>query len=108
MKEKKEIRRVFRDAVFSRDGHRCRVCSTPGSDEAPLDAHHIMDRHDMPHGGYVKENGISLCPDCHIKAEGFHTGKTVPGYEPETLYALIGSSLEAAIAASEARLGDGP
>lgn len=101
--DKKLIRQRFRDSVFERDGHRCRMCGwslvTP---EAPLDAHHITDRNLMPNGGYVKENGISLCPDCHLKAERFHqTGVAYPGYSPAELYAKIGSSHEAAVRASE-------
>jgi len=67
-----------------------------------LDAHHITDRGDMPNGGYVKENGIALCENCHIKAEEFHsTGTSHPGYSPEDLYRVIGSSHIAAVNASE-------
>lgn len=56
----------------------------------------------MPGGGYVKENGISLCPECHEKAEIFHsTGKAFPGYAPEDLYRKIGSSETKARTASE-------
>ena len=58
----------------------------------------------MPHGGYVKENGITLCPDCHSKAEKWHKSGGVswePGYHPNELYAKIGSSYEMAVAASE-------
>ena len=70
--------------------------------EQELDAHHITNRKEMPNGGYVKENGISLCPDCHIKAEEFHsTGTAVPGYGPDDLYKVINSTLEKAIEASE-------
>ena len=55
----------------------------------------------MPNGGYVKENGISLCPSCHEKAEVFHsTGSALPGWSPDDLYARIGSSRELAEAAS--------
>jgi len=67
-----------------------------------LDAHHITDRTLMPNGGYVKENGISLCPPCHIKAETFHnTGTSYPNYSPEDLYKKIGSDHARAIKASE-------
>jgi hypothetical protein len=67
-----------------------------------LDAHHITDRHLMPNGGYVRENGISLCPDCHVKAEVYHsTGVAHPGYAPDDLYKAINSNLEKAIEASE-------
>lgn len=79
----------------------------------PLDAHHITDRNLMPNGGYVKENGITLCSgdddnelyykkSCHWKAEQFHIhGEAYPGFSPEELYKKIGSSLELAMKASE-------
>lgn len=69
-----------------------------------LDAHHITDRNEMPNGGYVKENGISLCPECHKKAELYHTSnKTVwhPGFHPNDLYAKIHSSYEISTEMSE-------
>lgn len=103
--EKKAIRKMFRDACYKRDGFRCAMCpykSSMDKAEEELDAHHITDRNQMPNGGYVKENGISLCPECHIKAEVFHsTGTAHPGYAPEDLYKAIKSTLEKAIAASE-------
>lgn len=89
---KKFIRAAFRDDVFMRDAFKCRMC-----DSAAVDAHHITDRHEMPNGGYVSENGIVLCSECHLKAEMFHsTGVSFPGYSPEDLYAAIGSSKELA------------
>ena len=60
----------------------------------------------MPNGGYVKENGISLCKgedgtSCHEKAEMWLSGESEPeGYSPEELYNLIGSSKEKAHQAS--------
>lgn len=70
--------------------------------KVPLDAHHITNRDDMPNGGYVKENGISVCDECHLKAEAFwSTGESVDGFSPEDLYKIIGSSLEQATKASE-------
>lgn len=103
--EKKEIRQQFRDAVYKRDGFRCAVCfmkSSKDHAQEELDAHHITNRKIMPNGGYVKENGISLCPECHEKAEVFHsTGTAVEGFAPEDLYKLINSNLEKAIEASE-------
>ncbi|MBP3955764.1 HNH endonuclease [Gemmata sp. G18] len=106
---KKQIRQKFRDAVFHRDNFTCRTCgffSAPESAENELDAHHITDRNEMPNGGYVAENGISLCAPCHEKAEAFHRGEPIPpGFTPADLYALIGSSEDEARAASE-RLGE--
>ena len=101
--EKKRIRQEFRDEVFRRDGHKCRGCGwSLFTDGLHLDAHHITDRNLMPEGGYVKENGISLCPACHEKAEVFHsTGTPVNGWAPDDLYKMIGSSHEQAVKASE-------
>lgn len=104
--KKKKVRDEFRQAVFDRDRYRCRSCGTRASAEnaaALFDAHHITDRHEMPNGGYVLENGITLCknssvkePSCHEKAEA-----RVPGFTPDELYQKIGSSREIATQASE-------
>jgi len=96
---KKRIRQQFRDSVFSRDGNKCRGCGwLIFNEDIKLDAHHITDRNLMPHGGYVKENGISLCPSCHEKAEVFHsTGTALPGWSPNDLYQMIGSTYELAV-----------
>lgn len=105
-KEKKSVRSSFRKQVFERDRYKCRCCGVKGKDRnsnskddlEELDAHHIKDRSQMPNGGYVKENGISLCSKCHEKAEQFwRTGIAFEGYSPEELYCLIGSSEEKAI-----------
>lgn len=101
---KKIVRKAFRDSCYKRDGFRCAVCGMKSSldkAEEELDAHHITDRKLMPNGGYVKENGISLCPECHIKAEVFHsTGTPVEGYSIEDLYKKINSNYELAVEAS--------
>jgi hypothetical protein len=106
---KKQIRSAFRAAVFARDAFACRGCgflSSPEDAEAELDAHHNTDRNELPGGGYVVENGISLCEVCHAKAEAFHRGESVPpGFLPAELYARIGSS-EAGARAASARLGE--
>lgn len=102
MSEKKKLVRAnFRSEVFKRDGFKCKMC---GWNQEPdkLDAHHITDRTLMPNGGYVKENGISLCPECHIKAEQFHTtGTSYPGYSPEELYNKVGTNHATAVVKSE-------
>ena len=105
MNKKKEIRKKFKDDVFKRDKYTCKICSLKyHQDEAELylDAHHITDRSEMPNGGYVPENGISLCDwfeGCHIKAELYHIteGKEwTQGMHPDDLYKLIGSSKDIA------------
>lgn len=81
--------------------------------DVKLDAHHITDRHEMPNGGYVLSNGITLCdrPDgCHMKAERWHSSgnrEWVDGFHPDDLYETIGSSYEVAFSESEALLTDG-
>ena len=97
----KKWRKEFNEAVFNRDNHVCKVCGAGGK----LDAHHITDRHDLPNGGYVESNGISLCEPCHIKAGEHHitNGKSWPkGFHPEDLYEMIDSSYEQAWKDSEA------
>lgn len=99
MNSKKLVRQKFRDAVFTRDRNKCRFCD--GTQD--LDAHHITDRNEMPNGGYVVQNGITLCPTHHMQAEQFHiTGgkEWVPGMHPNDLYKAIGSSYTAAVAAA--------
>lgn len=98
---KKQIRQAFRDAVFNRAGHKCQKC---GTTDGKLDAHHITDRSEMPNGGYVPENGISLCEPCHALAEVWHASgqtRSEAGYHPDDLYKIIGSSWEIAWKASE-------
>jgi 5-methylcytosine-specific restriction endonuclease McrA len=100
-KNKKLIREIFRTKVFERDGYVCRVCSKKSD---ILDAHHITDRNEMPNGGYVLENGISLCSECHLKAEQYHISEKMehfPNFHPNDLYILINSSFENAWKASE-------
>lgn len=97
---KKEIRSLFRESVFKRDKNRCVFCL----ETQKLDAHHITDRHDMPNGGYVKENGITVCEKHHLECEQFHItfGEAwVAGKHPDDLYKIIGSSKEIAIQKSK-------
>ena len=100
-KSKQLVREKYRDAVFRRDRYRCRGCgflSSKQKAEIELDAHHITDRNLMPNGGYVAENGISLCKTCHEKAEVFHsTGTALEDWAPDDLYRLIQSNYDLAV-----------
>jgi 5-methylcytosine-specific restriction endonuclease McrA len=109
MSNKKLVRQKFRNDTFRRDKYRCVGCGKQYNVETAeehLDAHHIHPRELMPNGGYVKENGASLCktgpsPTCHEKAEFWL--KTPPGddgYSPSQLYTAVGSSYEEARQAS--------
>ncbi|APR81162.1 Hypothetical protein A7982_06509 [Minicystis rosea] len=92
--------------MLGRAGHRCQGpgCAARGP-SVKLDAHHITNRNLMPAGGYVAENGIALCDTpggCHEKAEAVDHGELVdPRFTASALYRIIGSSPEAATAASE-------
>lgn len=106
---KKQTRNQFRNAVFKRDGYRCRCCSKKGrcrqtgetihsGELVSLDAHHIIDRSLMPNGGYTASNGVSLCDDCHLKSEAYWNGGIeLPGFSPNDLFLLVGSSEEKAV-----------
>lgn len=96
---KKDIRKDFRAAVFKRDKFTCKVCGKKRKEEE-LDSHHITDRSEMPNGGYVASNGITVCKEvCHMKVERFHiTGGTQweEGLHPDDLYRMIGSDRQKA------------
>lgn len=102
--KKKAVRQDFRDAVFARDNYRCVLC---GGTTGKLDAHHVSPREQFLNGGYVKENGITLCDGvggCHMKAEAVLQGEsTVEEHTPAALYKRIGSSLEQAVRADARR-----
>jgi predicted restriction endonuclease len=96
--KKKLVRAAFYEACLKRDKNRCAMCGASG---VKLDVHHITNRDEMPNGGYVVENGITLCDlGCHMKAEDTYFHRAAhEGFSPEELYAKIGSSREKAIAA---------
>jgi 5-methylcytosine-specific restriction endonuclease McrA len=106
MSNKKKIRQNFRDSCLKRDKYSCVICGKKANSEKEalsiFDVHHITDRNEMPNGGYVLENGITLCHDDHIKAEKYHsTGIAIIGFSPDDLYLKIKSSLSKAKDASE-------
>lgn len=114
MSSKSQVRDAFRSAVYRRDKHTCQVCGKKWTERdadpnaGKMNAHHITDRSLMPNGGYVAENGITVCDggpgSCHMRCEQWHiSGHTQveAGLHPSDLYAKIGSSYEKAVAASE-------
>lgn len=92
--KKKRIRENFRNSVFERDGYKCVFCDITND----LDAHHITDRNELPNGGYVKSNGITLCQEHHDLVEDWHRYGDVTDekYHPKNLYHMINSSYEQA------------
>lgn len=96
----KRWRKTFNELCLKRDKHCCVFCP----ENENLDVHHIMPRKDMPNGGYVMENGITLCEKHHWDAETYFRtdGNYVPeGFDPESLYEKIGSSFDLAFSESE-------
>lgn len=57
-------REQFREAVFTRDNHKCVVCGNEAKD-----AHHVMERRLFSDEGYYLNNGVSLCEEHHIDSE---------------------------------------
>jgi hypothetical protein len=53
-----------KELTFNRDHHKCVHCGDPA-----VDAHHLIDRALWEDGGYYLDNLVSLCSDCHWKAE---------------------------------------
>lgn len=90
----KQWRKQFNEDCLKRDENKCVFCGKTEN----LDVHHILDRHLMPNGGYVKENGITLCEEHHWKAEEYHMGgDPEAGFYPMDLWNKIGSSYEEAL-----------
>ena len=97
---KKLVRKKFRDSVLKRDRNRCVLCKNAEN----IDVHHITDRTLMPGGGYVRENGISLCQE-HLELAEIHLhneeGAGTEAVNPTQLYSKIGSSYTKALEASK-------
>jgi hypothetical protein len=117
MSKKKNFRKLFRKSVFVRDKFTCLLCGLVDEkaheqhvnnvdfdyQSELLDAHHVTPREDMPNGGYVKENGITVCKNrCHLAVENYLAGHNInPSNSPYILYTKIGSSKDRAIEASK-------
>jgi len=100
----KRWRKQFNESALKRDGNKCRVCGKGHGHCVVLDVHHITDRKEMPNGGYVLSNAITLCEEHHLMAEHYHiSGKTkwVKWFHPDDLYRMIGSSYALAKKESE-------
>lgn len=52
----------WRKYVFARDGYKCQLC---GATKCKLEAHHIKPKRFFPELVLDKNNGVTLCKDCH-------------------------------------------
>lgn len=88
MKQKHKIwRKLFNESCLRRDKNKCVFCDSTED----LDVHHIVDRHDMPNGGYSSSNGITVCKDHHLSCEFREKGFT-----EDILYDMIGVTFDQA------------
>jgi hypothetical protein len=78
----------FNEDCLKRDKNKCVFCG----EDTDLDVHHITDRYDLPNGGYVMSNGITVCEYHHLMCEEHHaTGHAIKGFHPTDLYEKIGT-----------------
>jgi len=108
-------RDAFNRVCLERAHYKCEKCGLKPKYDDELSVHHIISRKslEITNGGYIKENGITLCDICYARAEAYHivdrakatntwtNAKLDPSYSPEKLFELIGSSKELAISASK-------
>lgn len=61
----------WRKSVYKRDNYTCQCCGEKGGD---LNAHHIKNYATNKDLRYDKDNGITLCRECHLNnyPDGFH------------------------------------
>jgi len=89
----KRWRKQFNYECLTRDNFKCVFCNVTEN----LDVHHITDRHELPNGGYVLSNGITLYPEHHLKCEQYHIkGECEEIFTPNALYIKINSTFDAA------------
>ena len=84
----KKWRKEFNYNCRERDNHKCVFCDETEN----LDVHHITNRRNMPNGGYVITNGITVCSFHHLLCEN----QTNEEYHPNKLYKKINSTYELA------------
>ena len=90
----KRWRKQFNEDCLKRDNNKCRFCN----DTDDLDVHHIIDRHEMPNGGYVMSNGVTVCNVHHNLCEDWHRGGGgIVAFSPIEVFKAIGSSYEQAL-----------
>jgi len=79
----KRWRQEFNEGCLERDGHKCVFCD----ETKDLDVHHIVDRHELPNGGYAISNGITLCGEHHLLCEEYHKNGVCENiYHPLALF----------------------
>lgn len=103
--KKKLARQKFRDQVLKRDRGLCAICKSPDN----VEIHHITNHTLMPGGGYVRENGITLCKEhleqaelyLHSESDALAEDAGLGALAPKKLYLKIGSNYDKALKACQ-------
>lgn len=81
---------TLREAVFARDGYRCRICRKGVEDNVVLRVHHALYWKDR-HGNQMDEL-ITCCSNCHTPANHKKGGKLY-GYTPQPMKSYAGAAV---------------
>lgn len=73
----------FRDAVWKRDGHHCRVCQSPVTRTLAYEprqgqVHHVRGRNVAPEHRYEVSQAMLLCATCHEKVQRHELTVPIP------------------------------
>ena len=93
--KKKKINKQFNTECLNRDNNKCKICGSTSN----LKVYHIIDKN-LLNNIHIKENGITLCHECKLKAEKYYQTNNNNydiNYHPDNLYKLINSSRQFAI-----------
>lgn len=87
--------KVWRKAVYQKDDYTCVACGHHGGD---LNAHHLAAYDDNPDKRFSVDNGVTLCPPCHIK---FHSVYGFGGNTPEQFQEWLEGNTEVSTGTKE-------
>lgn len=81
---------TLREAVFARDGYRCRICGKGVEDNVVLRVHHAL--YWKGHHGNQMDELITCCSNCHTPANHKKGGKLY-GYTPQPMKSYAGAAV---------------
>jgi len=87
--------KVWRKAVYERDGYNCIACGHHGGD---LNAHHLYSYVDTPDQRFDVANGVTLCPACHTR---FHVAYGFGGNTAEQFQSWMEGNTEVSAGTKE-------
>lgn len=60
-----KVFKVWKSSIHKRDNYTCQTCNCKEEETRYLVAHHLLAFHKHPELRYNKENGITMCVECH-------------------------------------------